>query len=141
MRIVILFFLALLNFIFIECKSQILTENIDKIGANDKATVFGKVTMIDSTKTFFILHIQSKRKKYITTSFINYSCINNHNEKIKLNRKYSFQLRRVVRYIGSGIERGFESEIIDGKIIWNSAMKNTYFYENCDNLCGLKIKN
>ncbi|PJJ66397.1 hypothetical protein [Chryseobacterium geocarposphaerae] len=125
MRILII----IICFINVSCFSQ-TNKNRDIISATVKG--------IDSTSWNYILHLENKKTKIIVPVFKECDNGKDYLEKIKVGKKYSFVLSKEISYVRT--QREFTSQSIDGKEIWNSDMKDTFYYTDCSNMCGLYIK-
>lgn len=101
-----------------------------------------KVVKIDSTKSFYIIDIGSKKSKGVF--IISKTCDNYFLKQMKIRKNVEYIFK--FRYIRHNPDKSFlpKNDLIveyaDGKIAWSNKMKKT-FYEECLNMCGLFIEN
>ena len=124
MRLPILLF----SLLFVGCKSQ--TSNYD--------SQYAYVRKIDSTVNNYILHLEKNEEKIIVPIFKDCDNKSNYPNKLRVGKKYKFILVNEVSYTRSQV--GFLRQIVDDVEIWNSNMKRTKYYPDCQNVCGLFIK-
>ncbi len=95
------------------------------------------VKKIDSTKNTYILYLQKDEFNFIVCELK--ECRNSRfKSKIEIGKKYFFKLNKEIMN-GDTTEEFVISETVDGKLVWTSDMKNTFFYASCGNMCGLYI--
>lgn len=118
-----LFFLL----IIINCSSQ-KTKGYDVINAVVKS--------IKTTSSSYILYLQNVNGNFIVP--ISKYCEEQGKKRIKIGGKYSFHLKKDIT-IGD-IEEEITSQKVDDKVVWTADMKNTVYYDQCENVCGLYIQ-
>ncbi|PJJ66395.1 hypothetical protein [Chryseobacterium geocarposphaerae] len=123
MKLVRLFFLLLI----INCSSQ-KTKDYDIVNA--------VVKNIETTSSSYILYLQNDNSKFIVP--VSKYCEKQGKKRIKIGSEYSFHLKKDIT-IGN-IEEEIISQKVDDKIVWTSDMKNTIYYDQCENVCGLYIQ-
>lgn len=123
MKLIKLFFLLFI----INCSSQ-KNNNYDVVNAY--------VKNIDSTSNAYILYLENANSKFIVP--VSKYCEKQGKKRIKIGGKYSFYLKKDIN-IGS-IEEEIINQRVDDKFVWTSDMKNTIYYDQCENFCGLYIR-
>jgi hypothetical protein len=109
--------------------------------SQDEISLIANVEKIDSLKYTYVIHIKHNSKKGIFT--VEKLCENNnknYNYKLSVNKSYLFRLKKRIYMVGNPPEASVEHEYVDDKLIWSSKT-GIIFYENCLNMCGLKIDN
>ncbi|MBW7674141.1 hypothetical protein [Chryseobacterium chendengshani] len=119
--------ILIFSLFFVGCKSQ--TSNYDSLYAYVKRT--------DSTSHNYILHLEKNKEKIIVPIFKDYDNKNSYPNKLRIGKKYKFIL---VKESYTKTQDGFLKEIVDDTEIWNSDIKSTRDYPDCQNVCGLFIK-
>lgn len=120
--------ILIVSLFFVGCKSQ--TSNYD--------SVYAYVKKIDSTSHNYILHLEKNKEKIIVPIFKDCDNKNSYPNKLIIGKKYKFILVKEVSYTKS--QAGFLRQMVDDVEIWNSDMKRTKYYPDCQNVCGLFIK-
>lgn len=123
MKLIKLLFLL----VIINCSSQ-KTKDYDVVNA--------VVKNIKITSSSYILHLQNVNGKFIVP--ISKYCDEKGKKRIKIGGKYSFHLKKNIT-IGN-IEEEITSQKVDDKVVWTADMKNTVYYDQCENVCGLYIQ-
>lgn len=123
MKLIQVFFLLLI----ISCGSQ--KRNTDEI-------VNAFVKRIDSTSSSYILYLQNNNTKFIVP--VSKFCESQKKRRIKVGNKYRFHLKKDIN-IGN-TEEEIINQKVDDKVIWTPDMKNTIYYDQCENVCGLYLQ-
>lgn len=90
----------------------------------------------------YIIYLQASKYRLIVP-VVKRSCNTiNYKKKIEIGKKYTFKLNKLIFNAGgvSDTPAFIESQTIGDKMVWTADMKNTFFYESCENMCGLNIK-
>lgn len=108
----------------------------------NEINVIAKVTKIDSTKSSFIIYINSKSGQGIFSIPKTCNTQTNYKFKIEKDKSYSFILKKEIhKHMPENLTKELvETELVDDKVVWSSKMNST-FYEDCTNMCGLCIDN
>jgi len=106
----------------------------------DEISLIAKVEKIDSLKYTYVIHIKHNSKKGIFTVEKLCEDKKNYNYKLSVNKSYLFRLKKRLYVAGNLPKESVEHEYVDDKLIWSSKT-GVIFYENCLNMCGLKIDN
>ncbi|AZA73714.1 hypothetical protein [Chryseobacterium indoltheticum] len=102
----------------------------------DYDIVNAAVKNIETTSSSYILYLQNDNSKFIVP--VSKYCEKKGKKRIEVGGKYSFHLKKDIS-IGN-IEEEIFSQKVDDKVVWTADMKNTIYYDQCENACGLYIQ-